>query len=215
MLRGAVETAIAAAYARLTPAVRRMAEGELFEAGLRVELAAYDDAGFYDRMQRARDRGLFHLARAVDNLVDLIGAALAFAAAFTGLAVLHAALLPVLVLGVLPSAWTVQRSARLAYAHMTRTVTLNRRVQMITELGTQREPAPEIRACQAQDFLLQGVRRGGRPPARPGGTRADRPGTRRLRRPGAHRAHGRASRSPCSACCSRRAGSPWRWPAGR
>ncbi|MEU7852174.1 ABC transporter ATP-binding protein [Nonomuraea sp. NPDC049141] len=155
VLRGAVETAIAAAYARLTPEVRRMAEGELFAAGLRVELAAYDDAGFYDRMQRARDRGLFHLARAVDNLVDLIGAALAFAAAVTGLAVLHAALLPVLVLGVFPSAWTVQRSARLAYAHMTRTVTLNRRVQMITELGTQREPAPEIRACQAQDFLLR------------------------------------------------------------
>ncbi|MEU7745984.1 ABC transporter ATP-binding protein [Nonomuraea sp. NPDC049158] len=155
LLRGAVETAIAAAYARLTPAVRRMAEGELFAAGLRVELAAYDDAGFYDRMQRARDRGLFHLARAVDNLVDLVGAALAFAAAFAGLAVLHAALLPVLVLGVLPSAWTVQRSARLAYAHMTRTVTLNRRVQMITELGTQREPAPEIRACQAEDFLLR------------------------------------------------------------
>jgi ATP-binding cassette subfamily B protein len=155
VLRGAVETATATAYARLTPAVRRLAEGELFAAGLEVELAAYDDAGFYDRMQRARDRGLFHLARAVDNLVDVVGAALSLAAAFTGLAVLHAALLPVLLLGVLPSAWTVQRSARLAYAHMTRTVTLNRRVQMITELVTQREPAPEIRACQAQGFLLR------------------------------------------------------------
>ncbi|GAA3815819.1 ABC transporter ATP-binding protein [Sphaerisporangium flaviroseum] len=155
VLRGAVDTAVASAHARVTPAVRRMAEGELFEAGLRVELAAFDDAGFYDRMQRARDRGLFHLGSAVDNLVELIGAALAVAAALTGLAVLHPALLPVLALGVLPAGWTVQRSARLSYAHMTRTVTLNRRVRMITELGTERRPAAEIRACQAQDFLLR------------------------------------------------------------
>ncbi|MEV0389796.1 ABC transporter ATP-binding protein [Nonomuraea sp. NPDC050643] len=153
-LRAVVETAVAVLHARVPPAVRRVAEGELYAASLHVELAAFDDAGFYDRLQRARDRGVFHVERAVDNVVALTGSALAVAAAFVSVAVLHPVLLPVLVAGVLPAAWAIQRSARLAYRHMTGTVTLNRRVRMISDLATGREPAAEIRACQAQDFML-------------------------------------------------------------
>ncbi|MCK2218784.1 ATP-binding cassette domain-containing protein [Actinomadura sp. ATCC 31491] len=154
-LRGAVGAATAAAHARVPPAVRRVAEGELFAAALRVELAAFDDPDFFDRMQRARDRALFHLGRAVDNAVELVSAALAVGAALVAVAVLHPALLAVLLVVVLPSGWSVQRSTRLAYRFMTRTVTLNRRVRMLTDLAMGREPAAEIRACQAEGFLLR------------------------------------------------------------
>src|SRR6185437_10797138 len=72
--RGLLETAVALARARVGPAVRREATTRLVEAGVRVELAAYDDDSFYDRMHRARDRGLVYLDHSVDSLAELTGA---------------------------------------------------------------------------------------------------------------------------------------------
>lgn len=151
--RGALEAGAALAQARLRPEVRRLAEARLFEAGLAVPLAAFDDARFYDRLHRARDRGLFYLERSVDNMIELIGAALTVGAAASSLTVLHPVLLPVLLASVLPEGWAVLRAARLGYTTMTRTVTLDRRVLMLSELATEREPAAEIRATQAEPFL--------------------------------------------------------------
>ena len=47
-LRGAMDIGVAVAHARITPAVRRLAEERLYQASLGVELAAFDDAKFYD-----------------------------------------------------------------------------------------------------------------------------------------------------------------------
>ncbi len=153
-IRGAAEAGVAAAQARLVPAVRRVGEEQLYDASLRAELAAFDDPAFYDRMHRANDRGLFHVERAAADLVLLGGAVIGVVAAATSLAVLHPVLLPVLALGVLPQGWAVLRVARLEYASMSRTVTLFRRVMMIGDLVTRRESAPEIRATQAEQFVL-------------------------------------------------------------
>lgn len=157
-VRGAMDAGVALAQSRVVPAVRRQAEEQLLDAGLCVELTAFDDASFYDRMHRARDRGVFHLERATDNLVQLIGATFAAAAAAGSLGVLHPALLPLLAISVLPEGWAVLHAARLGYATMIRTVTLNRRVRMMTDLATEREPAAEIRACQARGFVLDEYR---------------------------------------------------------
>ncbi len=156
--RGAVDAGVASAQARLVPAVRRVAEERLFDVSLRVELSTFEDPGFYDRMHRARDRGLLHLERATENLIELLGASLAVLAATAALLVLHPILVPVLALCVVPHAWAVVRSAQLEYTSMARTVTLRRRVGMIADLATKREPAPEIRACQAQPFVLDQYR---------------------------------------------------------
>lgn len=152
-VRGLLDTGVALAHARVVPAVRRAAEEQLVDSGLRVELAAFDDPEFYDRLHRARDRGVYHLERATDNIVELLGSAFAVLAAAGSLGVLHPVLLPVLALSVVPDAWAVVRSARLGYATMARTVTLNRRARMLSDLATEREPAPEIRACQAEAFV--------------------------------------------------------------
>lgn len=158
-LRGGLETVASLAQARLMPEVGRRADEQLLTAGLQVELSAFDDPGFFDRMHRARDRGLFYLERAVDNLIEAIGAAVAMAAAATSLAVLHPVLLPVLLASVLPDGWAVLRAARLGYSSNARLVTLNRRVTMLFGLATEREPAAEVRATQAQPYLLTHYRR--------------------------------------------------------
>jgi ABC-type multidrug transport system fused ATPase/permease subunit len=157
-LRGAMDVGVSLAHARITPAVRRLAEERLYAASLSADLAAFDDARFHDRMHRARDRGLFFLERAADNLVELIGAVLGIVAATGSLAVLHPVLVPVLLLAVLPDGWAVQRAAKLAYASVGRTVALDRRVQMVSDLATEREPAAEIRAYQAEPFVLHEYR---------------------------------------------------------
>jgi ABC-type multidrug transport system fused ATPase/permease subunit len=152
-LRGALGSGVALLLARVVPAVRRTAEEQLVESGLRVELDAFDDPSFFDRLHRARDRGVYYLERATDNLVELIGSLFAVAAAATTVGVLHPVLLPVLVLSALPEGWAVIHAGRLGYAGMTRTVTLNRRARMLSDLATEREPAAEIRTCQAEPFV--------------------------------------------------------------
>lgn len=156
--RAAIDTAVSFAQARIAPAVRRLAEERFLAASLGAELAAYDDPAFYDRLHRARDRGLPQLEQATTNLVELLGALLAVAAASGAMGVLHPVLLPVLALSVLPEAWAVLRTAQLRYRSMTRTVTLDRRVRMLSDLIARREAAAEVRACQAAPFLLDEYR---------------------------------------------------------
>ena len=153
-IKGALDTGVALAHARIGPAVHRAAEQRLIAAALDVELVAYDDDRFYDRLHRARDQGLDHLDRAGDNLVELVGAGVGVVAAGVSLAVMNPALLPVLVLGLLPQAWAVLRSARLGYLGSARTVSLLRRLWMVSGLATVRESAAELRACQAAPFVL-------------------------------------------------------------
>jgi ATP-binding cassette, subfamily B, bacterial len=151
---GALNAAVSFANARLAPSVRRVAEERLVAAGLGVRVSAYDDHSFYDRMHRARDRGLLHMERATDNVVELLGSAVAVVAATVTLGILHPVLVLVLAAAMLPEGWAVLRSARLEYANMTRTATLIRRIWLIVDLASNKVAAPEIRACQAEPFVL-------------------------------------------------------------
>ncbi|HEX9993789.1 MAG TPA: ABC transporter ATP-binding protein [Acidimicrobiales bacterium] len=153
-LRGALVAGAALAQARIAPAVERVADQRLLESSLAVELAAFDDPAFYDRLYRARDRGRYHLQQSTGNAVEVLGGAVAVAAAAGSLAVLHPVLLPVLLLAVVPEGCAVLRSARLGYASVARTVTLTRRLRMVGDLATARAPAAEIRASQAEHLVL-------------------------------------------------------------
>src|SRR5258708_3427615 len=64
---GGVATAIRSCVARgagwaqnrLEPQVDQVVEVRLYDLTSQVELAAFDDPDFHDRMQRARDRGVY------------------------------------------------------------------------------------------------------------------------------------------------------------
>jgi len=152
--RGAVEALVALAKARVGPAVRRLSAVKLMEAAVSVELAAYDDDTFYDRLHRARDRGLVNLDRSVQSLLELVAAALAMLAAAGTLLILHPVLVAVLLLGILPEAWSVLHAARLGYQGRLRMTTMSRRTWMLGHLITGREAAAELRSYQAEPFVL-------------------------------------------------------------
>jgi ABC-type multidrug transport system fused ATPase/permease subunit len=153
-LRLAFDAFATRARARLAPRVHRVAQARLVEASLRVELAAFDDPAFYDQLHRARDRGVAHLERATESLVDALGAVLGVAGTAAALAVIDPVLLPVLLLALLPEAWGAMAIARLHLASMSTSVALYRQVEVMTELATDRDAAAEIRGYQAEDYVL-------------------------------------------------------------
>ena len=152
-LKLAFDAATARVRAELSPRVHRVAQARLVEASLRVELDAFDDPGFYDQLHRARDRGLMHLESASDSLVEALGALLAVAGAALALACIDPVLVPVLALALLPEAWSALVVARLHFAGMPAGVALQRQVEMMTDLATERDAAPEIRSYQAEDYV--------------------------------------------------------------
>ena len=70
--RGGLAIAAGWAQARLTPQINYQVELRLFEATTAVELAAFDDAGFAEEMDRARDRGMAEAAYIVDRDAALL-----------------------------------------------------------------------------------------------------------------------------------------------
>ncbi len=159
LLRLGLEAATAVAKAKLGPKVHRAAEERLLEVSLQVKLAAFDEADFYDRLHRARDRGVLHMENATTCLVEVLSATLAVAGAALALALLHPLLLLLLALALLPEGWAVLKTAGLQFAAMPITIELTRQAQLIGELATEREAAPEIRATQAQRYVLEEYRR--------------------------------------------------------
>jgi ABC-type multidrug transport system fused ATPase/permease subunit len=149
----AVDAATARVRAELAPRVHRVAQARLLDASLAVELDAFDDAGFHDQLHRARDRGLMHLEHATDSLVDALAALLGVAGALLALACLDPLLVPVVALALAPEARSAFVVARLHFASMPATIALHRQVEMMTELATDRDAAPEIRSHQAQAYV--------------------------------------------------------------
>jgi ATP-binding cassette subfamily B protein len=148
-----LDTATARIRAELAPCVHRAAQARLLDASLAVELDAFDEPGFHDQLHRARDRGLMHLEHATDSLVDALAALLGVAGALLALALLDPLLVPVIALALVPEGRSAFVVARLHFASMPTTVALHRQVDMMAELATDRDAAPEIRSHQAQDYI--------------------------------------------------------------
>ncbi|MEU4216369.1 ABC transporter ATP-binding protein [Actinoplanes sp. NPDC026623] len=158
-VRGLLTSAAAAANGRLSPRVYAAAEMRLLELTTRVDLSTFDDPGWRDAMERARDRGISAAQQLVDRAIELGTNLIGLAAAAGVLAVLHPVLLPLLVLAVLPIGWAAVRSARLGYRRVLRLIAVWRRQRMLAELLAAREPAPELRAFTLREYLLAEVRR--------------------------------------------------------
>ncbi|GAA3340291.1 ABC transporter ATP-binding protein [Amorphoplanes nipponensis] len=157
--RGLLSSAAAAANGRLSPKVSEAAQMRLLDLTTRVDLSTFDDPGWRDAMERARDRGIDAAQQLVDRAIELGTNLIGLAAAAGVLAVLHPVLLPLLVLAVVPIGWAAVRSGRLRYRRMLRLIAVWRRQRMLAELLAAREPAPELRAFTVRAYLLAEVRR--------------------------------------------------------
>jgi ATP-binding cassette subfamily B protein len=158
-LRGLLASAASAANGRLTPRVAEVAEMRLLRLTTEVELSTFDDPDWRDAMERARDKGIFAAQQLVNLGIELLTSLIGLAAAISVLGVLHPALLPFLVLAVVPVCWATARGVQLRRRNLLAMIAMWRRQRMFAELLAAREPAPELRAFTLRGFLLGEVRR--------------------------------------------------------
>ena len=109
--RAGLQAAAGWAQSRLRPQVDRSVEIRLLDLTTQVELAAFDDAEFYDAMQRARDRGTFAAAAVVSNVLDCVTGVAGIVSAASVVAVLQPILLVLLLVAELPGGWAAVRAA--------------------------------------------------------------------------------------------------------
>ncbi|GLY01799.1 ABC transporter ATP-binding protein [Actinoplanes sp. NBRC 101535] len=158
-LRGLLASAATAAHGRLSPMVYEAAEMRLLDLTTGVDLATFDDPAWRDAMERARDRGTTAAQQMVDQGIEVLTHLVGLVAAAGVLTVLHPALLPMLVLAVVPTAWAAVRGARMNYHSRLRLIAVWRRHRMLAYLLAAREPAAELRAFTVRRFLLAEVAR--------------------------------------------------------
>ena len=152
--RSGVATAAGWAQSRLEPQVDQVVEVRLYDLTSQVELAAFDDPGFHDRMQRARDRGVYSASALVNDVINFITAFAGLASAAVVVGVLQPILLAVLLLAQLPGAWSAVRSARISYLTRFALIDSYRRKYILANLIAERSTAAELRSFTMRTFLV-------------------------------------------------------------
>jgi ATP-binding cassette, subfamily B, bacterial len=140
---------------RIVPGVTRVVERRLYAATTQVQLAAFDIPGFYDALQRARDRGLAEAARIVQLAVSVLTGVVSLVASAAVLWSLSPVLVPLLLVAALPDAWAAIRSARMAYLVSYELGVCRRRKLILADQMTDRRSSAEVRSFNMRDFLLR------------------------------------------------------------
>ena len=158
-IRSGVATAAGWAQSRLEPQVDQIVEVRLDDLTTQVELAAFDDPDFHDRMQRARDRGVGSASALVNDVINFLTAFAGLASAAVVVGLLQPVLLAVLLLAQLPGAWAAVRSARISYLTRFALIDSYRRKYVLSSLIAERRTAAELRSFTMRAFLLGRVSR--------------------------------------------------------
>lgn len=142
------------AQSRLEPQVAHVVEAQMYDLATRVELAAFDDAGFADELDQARYRGTEATKWLVSHAINLITALMGVVGAAAALFVLHPLLVAVLLIAALPRGWAAVHAAHVEYASLFRRIARRRRLMLLSQLMAGRETAAELRAYTMRGYLL-------------------------------------------------------------
>ncbi|MGW5677430.1 ABC transporter ATP-binding protein [Streptomyces sp. NPDC003860] len=142
---------------RLEPKVFRVATEEYLERVARVELAAVEDEQFHKLLDSAQ-WGAESARRMIRFCTSVVNAGISLVAAAGVLTILHPALLPLLALMTLPSAWSSLTIARRRYVSFHTWVQHARAGQLLGRLLIDAQAAPEVRVHNIGPFLLKHFR---------------------------------------------------------
>ncbi|MFD8983958.1 ABC transporter ATP-binding protein [Streptomyces sp. NPDC059564] len=153
LLGSLLRSASTAATGALEPKVQRVATERYLGLVHRVELAAIEDDEFHRLLDAAR-YGADSARRMIRHCTNTLNSAISLFAAAGVLTVLHPALLPLLVLMTLPSAWSSLTISKQRYISFHTFVQHARAGQLLGQLLTQQEAAAEVRVHEVGPFLL-------------------------------------------------------------
>jgi ATP-binding cassette subfamily B protein len=147
-------TALTAVIASIQIGIGRYA-GELVAAAMwqrvlhvatRVDLRKFESARFYDRLQRVQASALTRPYQITSGLVATIGAAIATIGLVVAIALIHPALLPLLLIGGVPVLITSRRQSELEFDFLAQQTQSMRLRTYLTWVQTGRDEAKEVRA---------------------------------------------------------------------
>ena len=124
----------------------------VIEAASTVDLDAYDNAQFYERLQRAQTQGNrpFQIAQGVLGMITALVGLISLGGV---LAAMAAPMLGIVALAVVPAGIVAMRQSRISYDTSRILVPLYRRRWWMNHWLTAKETAAEVRAFGLRDFL--------------------------------------------------------------
>jgi ABC-type multidrug transport system fused ATPase/permease subunit len=149
-LAGAVEAEQSRLLGEL---VGRRALDRVIDVTVSVDLLAFEDPAFHDRLRRAQAQGQWRAMQTVTGLLGVVGAAVAGIGILAALAGLQPLLVPIVLLGYLPLWIASARNSRDFYAFAFGMTPNDRRRSYLQHLFLDRDPAKELRAFQLAPFL--------------------------------------------------------------
>jgi ATP-binding cassette, subfamily B, bacterial len=133
--------------------VGREALGRVLEVSTRVDLLAFEEPDFHDRLRRAQSQGMFRSLQTVQGLLGIVGAVTAATGVVVALVALQPLLLPIAAVGLAPL-WLASRLNSRDYYHFSFGMTQNDRQRAyLQNLLLGRNAAKEVRAFQLAPFL--------------------------------------------------------------
>lgn len=125
----------------------------VIDRSLAVSLAAFEDAGFHDRLQRAQNQSTLRAMQTVTGILGLASGAIASIGVIGALAGLQPLLVPLLAAGLVPLWVSSSRNSRDYYRFSFELTSNDRRRLYLQYLMLNRDPAKEIRVFQLGPYL--------------------------------------------------------------
>jgi ATP-binding cassette, subfamily B, bacterial len=149
-----VARAVEAEQSRLlAELVGRRALDRVIDVTISVDLLAFEEPEFHDRLRRAQAQGTFRAMQTVNGLLGLVGAAVGGIGIVGALAGLQPLLVPLVLLGYVPLWIASSLNSRDVYHVMWGMTPNDRQRGYLQHLLLDRDPAKELRAFQLAPFL--------------------------------------------------------------
>ena len=143
---------------QLAPAMDDQALNRIQELCTGVELAAFDQAGWFDAENQA-ERGAVSPRYMLQAVVSILGGLATVGSAVFVVTLVHPLLLPLILLTIVPRWWAAVRVARMDYKVFIRQSEGRRRVNQIAYIGQSIAQAAEVRALALSGYLVGRYRR--------------------------------------------------------
>jgi ATP-binding cassette subfamily B protein len=137
----------------LAELVGRKAFDRVLDVATRVDLLAFEEPEFYDRLRRAQMQGQFRALQTVQGVLGLVAGATAAVGLVAALTVIQPVLLPLVLVGYVPLWIVSSRNTRDLYRFTFGMTPNDRERGHLQFVLLSREPAKEVRAFNLAGFL--------------------------------------------------------------
>lgn len=129
------------------------ATDRVLKAATAAPLVAFDQAGFHDKLERARLNAVLRPIHVANGVIGLVSAGCAIAGAVVALFILEPALIAVVLVALIPTGIAGSRASRALHAFSAAQTERDRRRAYLLATATSRAEAHEVRAFGLGPFL--------------------------------------------------------------